>query len=67
LIQGQGLLKKTITVLQASVLCIKVNRNSCLNVADPHHFDAVPDANPDPTHHFDADSDPDADPDFCIC
>jgi hypothetical protein len=34
------------------------------NVADPHHFDAVPDQpfrfdlDPDPTFHFDADPDP---------
>jgi hypothetical protein len=29
------------------------------SVADPHHFDAVPDADPDPSCHFDADVVPD--------
>ncbi len=31
------------------------------SVTDPHHLDADPDTNPDPTYYFDAD--PDADPD----
>jgi hypothetical protein len=31
---------------------------------DPRHFDADPDADPDPIYHFDAD--PDADPDFYL-
>ncbi len=30
-------------------------------VADPHHFDADSDADPDPTYHFDADPDVDSD------
>ncbi len=40
-----------------------------ISVADPHHFDADPDEDPDPARHFDADVDPDpachfdADPD----
>jgi hypothetical protein len=29
------------------------------SVVDPHHIDAVPDADPDPTYHFEADPDPD--------
>ncbi len=29
------------------------------SVADLHHLDADPDADPDPACHFDADSDPD--------
>jgi hypothetical protein len=28
------------------------------SVADPHHLDAGPDADPDLTYHFDADPDP---------
>ena len=28
------------------------------SVADPHHFDADPDPDRDPTFHFDADPDP---------
>jgi hypothetical protein len=29
------------------------------SVADPHHIDADPDADPDPACHFDANPDPD--------
>ncbi len=37
-----------------------------VSVADPHNFDADPDADPDPTFHLDADSDPDPNPSFQI-
>jgi hypothetical protein len=50
-----------------------MNKLNTISIADPHHFDAVPDpachfdADPDPACHFDADPDPachfDVDPD----
>jgi hypothetical protein len=36
------------------------------SVADPHHIDADPDAEPDPIYHLDADLDADPDPDFYL-